>query len=151
MVLATLGYLQKGGETLMIHFTKEGMSKDKWNGVGGKFEPGESPEECFTREAFEETGLKIKNPKVRGFLVFPKFYKGEDWNVFILTANEFSGELIPENREGSFHWINNNELKNLDLWDDDKYWFHLIHQEKFFTGRLEFENGKVTEAHLKLH
>ena len=75
------------------------IHEGKWNGLGGKFEAGETPEECVIREVHEESGLSIRNPKLCGLLLFPKF-KGNDRYVFVFTASDFSGELIdsPEGR-----------------------------------------------------
>ena len=75
----------------------------KWNGLGGKFEAGETPEECVVREVLEESGLSIQNAKLYGLLMFPKF-KGNDWYVFVFMANEFNGELI-DSPEGRLEWI----------------------------------------------
>ena len=79
----------------MVHRNKKvnDIQECKWNGLGGKFEPGETPEECVIREVLEESGLLIRNPKLCGLLMFPKF-KGNDWYVFVFTATEFTGELI---------------------------------------------------------
>ena len=100
MILATLCYLQHAGQTLMIHRVKraDDIHLGKWNGLGGKFEPGESPEECVIREVHEESGLELRQPRLCGLLTFTGF-KGNDWYVFVFTASEFSGEL-KENEEG---------------------------------------------------
>lgn len=56
----TLCYLEQDGKWLMLHRVtkKNDMNHDKWIGVGGKFEPFESPEDCLLREVREETGLQ---------------------------------------------------------------------------------------------
>ena len=66
----TLCYIEKDGRTLMLHRVKKknDMNRDKWLGVGGKFEPGESPEECMLREAKEETGLTLTRWAYRGIV-----------------------------------------------------------------------------------
>ena len=58
-VLSTLCHIIKDDSYLMMHRVKKenDINKDKWIGVGGKFEYGESPEECLLREVKEETGL----------------------------------------------------------------------------------------------
>ena len=79
------------------------IHEGKWNGLGGKFEAGETPEECVRRELQEESGLVIQNPRLYGLLVFPKF-KANDWYVFVYTASDFTGELI-DSPEGRLEWI----------------------------------------------
>lgn len=151
MVLATLGFIQKGNKTLMIHFTKKGMSYDKWNGVGGKMDKRESPEDGLIREVYEETGLRIKNPRLRGFLSFLAIYEDKDWNVFVFTVKEFEGEPFKKTREGTLHWVENNKIKNLNLWADDIHWLHLLNQDRFFTGKFIFKDNLLVDAHVKIH
>src|SRR5512140_1414188 len=116
MILATLCYLKRAGQTLMLHRTKRpnDIHAGKWNGLGGKLETGESPEECVIREVREESGLVVCNPRLRGLLMFPGF-KGNDWYVFVFTANDFKGDL-KENGEGYLQWIPDFEMENLALW-----------------------------------
>ena len=66
----------------------------KWYGLGGKFEAGETPEECVVREVFEESGLQITSPQLVGFLSFPEFKDGVDRYVFVLVAQSEAGECI---------------------------------------------------------
>ena len=98
------------------------IHRGKWNGLGGKFESGESPEECVTREVLEESGLQIHNPKLHGLLMFPNF-KGDDWYVFVFTACEFNGELI-DSPEGKLEWIPDKKLTSLNLWESDQIFSH---------------------------
>ncbi|MEZ4719172.1 MAG: NUDIX domain-containing protein [Caldilineaceae bacterium] len=65
------------------------MHAGKWNGLGGKFEPGETPEDCAIREIQEESGLTVRNPALRGILTFPGFDGEEDWYAFVFVANTF--------------------------------------------------------------
>jgi 8-oxo-dGTP diphosphatase len=81
--------------------------------LGGKFKAGETPEDCVIREILEESGLSIRNPKLCGLLNFPKF-KGNDWYVFVFTANDFSGELI-DSPEGRLGWIPDEKILDLNL------------------------------------
>jgi len=79
----------------MIHRIKKenDMHQGKWNGLGGKLDPGETPEECVIREVYEESGLAIVDPLLKGVLTFPKFAKNEDWYAFIFVAREFHGRI----------------------------------------------------------
>src|SRR5574339_1276266 len=105
MILATLCYIKCEGYTLMVYRNRKAndIHEGKWNGLGGKFEAGETPEECVIREVLEESGLFIQDPKYCGLLMFPEF-KGNDWYVFVFTATKFSGELI-DSPEGRLMWI----------------------------------------------
>jgi len=117
MILATLCYIKRDGCTLMVYRNKKvnDIHERKWNGLGGKFEAGETPGECVIREVFEESGLSIHNPNLCGLLIFPKF-KGNDWYVFVFTAHEFSGELI-DSPEGRLEWIPDEKILSLNLWE----------------------------------
>jgi 8-oxo-dGTP diphosphatase len=145
MKLATLCYVRQNGCTLMIHRTKKknDIHEGKWNGLGGKFEPGESPEECVIREVFEESGLKLKNPFLKGILTFPSFAQDEDWYAFVFIGNEFEGALIdPE--EGHLKWIADANLMELNLWEGDHIFLPWLNQAGFFSGKFSYSEGKLT-------
>lgn len=146
MKLATLCYVmdKNSDKTLMIHRVKKknDYHEGKWNGLGGKFEQGESPEECAIREIEEESGLKIKAINMKGFITFPLFDGKEDWYVFVFTAEEFSGKLI-ESNEGNLEWIPNEKLTELNLWDGDKIFFDWLFRDKFFSAKFVYKNGKM--------
>lgn len=139
MILATLCYIKQGGKTLMVFRNKKlnDIHEGKWNGLGGKFEEGETPEECIRREVREEAGLIIQNPHLHGLLMFPKF-KGNDWFVFVFTATNFSGELI-ESPEGRLEWIGDEDFSGLNLWESDRIFLPWLKEENFFSARFEYE------------
>ena len=145
MKLATLCYVidKSQNKTLMIHRIKKenDYHEGKWNGLGGKLELGESPEDCVIREIKEEAGLIIKNPRMHGFITFPNFDKVDDWYVFIFTAEDFKGNLI-DSPEGNLKWIPNDELTSLNLWDGDKIFLQWLFQDRFFSAKFLYENGK---------
>ena len=118
MKLATLCYVidKNQNRTLMLHRIKKenDYHEGKWNGLGGKLEQGESPEDCVIREIKEEAGLDIKNPKMHGFITFPLFDAADDWYVFIFTAEDFKGSII-DSPEGNLEWIPNDKLTSLPL------------------------------------
>jgi 8-oxo-dGTP diphosphatase len=145
MILASLCYLQHNGHTLMLHRTKRAgdIHAGKWNGLGGKFEAGESPEECVRREVREESGLEIRNPHLCGLLMFPAF-KGDDWYVFVFTAREFSGELH-ENEEGYLKWIPDAKLESLPLWPSDHIFLPWINQGRFFSARFIYTGDEMKD------
>lgn len=146
MILATLCYVKRDGKTLMVHRNKKpnDIHEGKWNGLGGKFEAGETPEECIRREVEEEAGLVIQNPRLHGLLMFPKF-KGNDWYVFVFTATEFSGELI-ESPEGRLEWVEDDQLTGLNLWASDHIFLPWIEAGKFFSAKFEYE-GDVMQGY----
>lgn len=138
MKLATLVYVKDNGKTLMIHRVKKerDIHEGKWNGLGGKLEPGESPEACAIREVREESGLEIKNLRYGGLLVFAGF-KGENWYVWVYTTNEFDGELIDSN-EGRLAWITDGEVRDLPLWPSDLLFLDWLDAGKIFSARFEY-------------
>lgn len=146
MILATLCYVQHGGKTLLMHRNKraDDVHLGKYNGLGGKFEPGESPEQCVVREVFEESNLRIV-PQLRGVMTFPKFAKGEDWYCFLFTARDFSGELRTDCPEGDLVWIPDSEVAGLPLWPGDRIFLEWLKQPKFFSAKFYYENGQLQE------
>ena len=143
MILATLCYIKHDGCTLMIHRNKKAndIHEGKWNGLGGKFERGETPEECAVREVYEESGLSIRDPKLCGLLMFPNF-KGNDWYVFVFTATEFDGELI-DSSEGSLEWISDENILELNLWESDHIFMPWMQEGKFFSAKFDYEIDKM--------
>lgn len=146
MILATLCYVKRGGQTLMIHRDKrpDDIHAGKWNGLGGKIEAGESPEMCIQREVREEAGLVIRQPRLHGLLVFTNF-KGRDWYVFVFTATQFEGELT-ESSEGGLAWIADNELLRLPLWPSDSIFLPWLAQDRFFSARFDY-NDETLQGH----
>jgi len=146
MKLATLCYLKRDGKTLMLHRVKRenDMHEGKWNGLGGKFEPGETPEECAIREIKEESGLDVDELELKGVLTFPEFSKNEDWYVFVFTATSFSGEMI-ESPEGHLEWIPNENLTDLPLWGGDKHFLEWMDTNRFFSAKFIYKNKKLLD------
>ncbi len=143
-VAATLCYVRRAGKTLMLHRNKkEGdVHRGKWNGLGGKLDPGESPEECVIREVREESGLVIRTPRLRGVLTFPAFKPGEDWLVFVYTAAEFEG-TPGACAEGDLEWIPDGEVAKLPLWEGDLVFLPWLEQERFFSGKFVYRDGRL--------
>lgn len=152
MILATLCYIKHDSHTLMVFRNKKpnDMHAGKWNGLGGKFEPGESPEECIIREVREESGLEIRNPKLHGLLMFPNF-KGADWYVFVFTAREFSGELVASSPEGKLEWIPDEKLTSLNLWESDQIFFPWLEKEKFFSAKFIYDGDQMQDYEVIFH
>jgi 8-oxo-dGTP diphosphatase len=144
--LATLCYLRKNGQTLMLHRIKKenDMHAGKWNGLGGKLEPGETPEECAIREIQEESGLRAVNLTMKGLLTFPAFAAEEDWYTFVFLVEAFEGELI-NSAEGELRWIDNNKLLDLELWEGDRIFLDWLERPEFFSGKFVYEQGRFVD------
>ena len=143
MKLATLCYVEHDNKYLMLHRNKKAndMHKGRWIGLGGKLEAGESPEECVIREVYEESGLQLTNPTLRGFLTFPSFDGENDWYVFLFTATEFTGEIKPCN-EGELQWIDKSKLHELPMHEGDYLFIDkLMKDDCIFTMKHVYENG----------
>ena len=151
MILATLCYIKHNGCTLMVHRNKKAndIHEGKWNGLGGKFEPGETPEECIIREVYEESGLILYSPKLCGLLMFPNF-KGNDWYVFTFTAYDFTGELI-DSPEGRLEWIPDEKILDLNLWESDHIFMPWIREGKFFSAKFDYEGDTMRGYDVVFH
>jgi 8-oxo-dGTP diphosphatase len=125
------------------------IHEGKWNGLGGKFEAGETPEECVTREVLEESGLSIQIPKYCGLLVFTNF-KGNDWYVFVFNASEFTGELI-DSPEGRLEWVPDDKLLDLNLWESDHIFFQWIADGKLFSAKFRYHGDHMQEYSVIFH
>ncbi len=146
MKLATLCYVRDQSRTLMLHRIKKAndMHAGKWNGLGGKLEPGETPEECVLREVREESGLTLLDPRLRGLMTFPQFSQGEDWYCFLFTATRFTGELI-DSAEGELRWIDDGDLLQLNLWPGDRIFMRWLDDERFFSAKFLYQAGELTK------
>lgn len=154
MKLATLCYVmdKTSNSTLMIFRNKKqnDYHRGKWNGLGGKFNPGESPEECAKREIEEECGLRVRSVTMKGFITFPLFDEKDDWYVFLFTSDEFEGELI-DSPEGHLEWIPNEKLSEINLWDGDKIFIPWLFKEKFFSAKFNYEKGSFIDHSVEFY
>lgn len=120
------------------------MNKGMWIGLGGKFEKGESPEECALREVYEESGLTMRNPVLRGFLTFPDFDGAHDWQVFLFSCTDFHGELRDPD-EGTLRWVDDSELKMLPMWEGDYLFLDWMTRGPFFTAKFIYRSGRLDD------
>lgn len=146
-ILTTICYLKAHGKTLMLYRNKKenDINEGKWIGIGGKLEKGESPYECIIREFYEETGLTIVNPILKGYITFPGIYHGEDEGMFLYVATEYRGSLQTECSEGELAWVDDNKLDSLPMWEGDRYFETWLHQDGFHEVKLVYENDKLIE------
>ena len=144
---STLCYIEKDGKYLMLHRIKKenDVNRDKWIGIGGKFEDGESPEECMLREAKEETGLDVDRYSFRAIVTFVSdIYETEYMHLF--TADGFTGN-ISDCDEGCLEWIEKEKLYDLTLWEGDRIFLKLIEKPcPFFSLKLEYRGDKLVSA-----
>lgn len=149
MILTTVCYIEMNGKYLMLHRTKKekDLNKGKWIGIGGKFEKGESPEECIIREVEEETGLLLKSYKLRAVVTYT-FTEFEDEYMYIFTSNDFEGNLT-ECDEGDLKWIEKEKVMELNLWEADKIFLEKLKKDNnFFTMKCEYDGDKLVNYSL---
>lgn len=159
MKLTTMCYIRRfgrqGGEVLMLHRIKKeiDINHGKWIGIGGKFEPGESPEECICREALEETGLTLQGPSLRAMITF-NFLDPDpalaDWDteyMFVFTCDSFEGGLVADCPEGELRWVPEDELASLNLWAGDRLFMPpVLAGEPFFTMKMTYRGDDLVDC-----
>jgi 8-oxo-dGTP diphosphatase len=142
MKMTSLVYLEREGKYLMLHRTKkeDDENRDKWIGVGGKFEEGESPEDCMRREVLEETGLAVTAFRYRGIVTFVLGERQTEY-MHLFTATAWSGEE-KECDEGELAWIDRDALFDLTLWEGDRIFLRLLREEHpFFSLKLVYSDS----------
>lgn len=147
MINTTLCYIEKENKYLMLHRVKKenDLNKDKWIGIGGKFEDKESPEDCLQREVKEETGLTLNSYEYRGIVTFiSDKYPTEYMHLF--KSSSFCGEL-KECDEGVLEWVDKEFILNLPLWEGDKIFLKLLDEKvPFFSLKLEYIGDRLNSA-----
>ena len=147
MINSTLCYIERDGCYLMMHRVrkKNDINHDKWIGVGGKFEEGESPEDCVMRETTEETGLRLIRPRYRGIVTF--VFEGGTEYMHLFTATEYEGHLREDCDEGVLEWVDKRRLLTLPLWQGDLIFLRLLDEDApFFSLKLVYEGDTLTAA-----
>ena len=150
MLNSTLCYLERGDQYLMLHRVKKknDLNHDKWIGVGGKCEEGESPEDCLLRETREETGLTLTDYRYRGIVTFDWAGAEETQYMHLFTASAWTGTPHPCD-EGELAWIKKEDLLSLPLWEGDKIFLSLLEEDApFFSLKLRYEGDKLAGAAL---
>jgi 8-oxo-dGTP diphosphatase len=152
VIPAVLVYAFEGPRVLLIH--RGGRPDDyhlgKWNGLGGKLEPDESPLEGARRELHEESGLRLPEERFRplGTLQFPNFkaHKNEDWVVFVFRADvlpEEASDIHSQVDEGSLHWIAPEKVPELGFWEGDRHFLPFVMSGTPFLGTIWYEGQEV--------
>jgi len=147
MIQSTLCYITQGDQVLMLHRVKKknDINRDKWIGIGGKFENQESPDECLLREAREETGLQLTGWRCRGVVTFLcEGIEGE--YMYLFTADGFEGDLKTCD-EGDLQWVSREFLGNLPKWEGDDIFLRLLWEDApFFLLKLRYCGDRLEEA-----
>ena len=148
MINTTLCYITRGNDVLMLHRVKKehDINKDKWIGIGGKFEGEESPDECLLREAQEETGLTLTSWKCRGVVTFLTNNPDDGEFMYLFTADGFDGQLKVCD-EGNLEWISRQQLATLPKWEGDEIFLKLLWEDApFFLLKLRYHGNTLEEA-----
>ena len=143
----TLVHLERDGKYLMLHRVKKEHDEnhDKWVGIGGKFEPGESPEDCAVREVREETGLTMKSWAYRGIVTFVSDEWGTEY-MHLFHSADFEGS-VKDCDEGVLEWVDKRALYDLPIWEGDKIFLRLLDTDRpFFSLKLRYQGDRLTEA-----
>ena len=147
MNFTTLCYIEKENKYLMLHRTskKKDGNKDKWIGVGGHFEKGESPEECLLREVKEETGLELTSYQFRGIVTFISDEWPDEY-MCLYTADRYTGD-IGNCDEGELVWVEKGKIMDLTIWEGDKIFLKLLTENQpFFSLKLEYKGDKLVNT-----
>ncbi len=154
MQLCTECYIQRDGKTLMLYRNKKehDINAGKWLGVGGKFEPGESPEQCLLREVREEAGVTLTEFRLRGVMTFVTLDgSSEPLYIFIFTASAFTGE-IGDCDEGTLQWIDTDKIADLDLWEGDRiFWEWILRDRGFFSAYFEYDHDALVRHNVTFY
>lgn len=136
VVYATLCYILTNGKVLLLKKSEGLFGGGRWNGLGGKIDKGEMPEQACVREVFEESGLSVNKLRYHGLL---KFWFGDDfdWVVHVFSTNAYEGELR-ESTEGILKWIDLDKIPHDEMWDDDRHWLPLLLKGKSFEGEFHY-------------
>lgn len=147
MKQTTLCYLERGGQYLMLHRVKKKNDEnhDKWIGVGGKFLPGETPDQCLLREVREETGLTLTKFSLRAVIRFESdLWETED--MYLYLGEAFTGELI-ECSEGDLQWVSRDFVSQLPAWEGDKLFLEKLWRgDPFFRMHLRYRGDSLVYA-----
>ena len=148
----TLCYLEKDGAYLMMHRIKKinDENRDKWIGIGGKFEEGETPYDCARREIYEETGLITEKLCYRGIVTFVSDLYGTEY-MHLFSTKRFSGDMKETCDEGVLEWVKKERIPSLPIWEGDKIFLRLLDEEnRFFSLKLTYCGDKLLSHELEI-
>ena len=142
MKLETTLCLLKKDNQILLAMKKRGFGEGKYNGVGGKIEEGETPEEAMIRETEEEIMVTPTQYEKVGVISFDEYYKGQKGNVIfhLYVASEWIGEP-KETEEMCPKWFDITEIPYDNMFPDDKYWLPLILEGKKIKAYFHFDEN----------
>lgn len=114
--------LRKDNQILLLQKPRRGW----WVAPGGKMEPGESVKDACVREFREETGIYVKNPKIKGIFTFIMKEGNEvqsEWMMFTFVADDFDGHKLDVSEEGILEWQEIADIKDLPMAEGD---YHIL-------------------------
>ena len=148
-IIGTLGYVLSpdGRRTLLVHRNARGDDQHlgKYNGLGGKMEPGEDVVACMRRELREEAQIECRELVLRGTINWTGFGpNGEDWLGFIFRIDRFEGTPPERNEEGSLEWHPVEGLLDLPMWEGDRHFLPLVFDDdpRAFHGYMPYEGDR---------
>ena len=132
---------------VLLGLKKRGFGVGRWNGFGGKVNPGESVKKAAIREVKEEIGILVKNPEQVGELSF-EFINSqkETLKVFVFKATDYEGQ-IKESEEMAPKWFFIDEVPFKEMWLGDIYWIPIFFTGRKFQGKFVFENENSLLSH----
>ena len=145
-----LVFLRQQDRILRAH-KKTGHGQGVWNGIGGKVEAGESPDEAAKRECMEEIGVTITSMQKHGLLKFyqePLIDQYSNLDAHIYVCSQWEGQP-QESPEVAPRWFNVTDIPYQEMWPDDQYWLPLIVQGKSIRGTFYFDdNNNLTKYNI---
>ena len=152
MKQTTLCYLEQDGAYLMMHRVKKknDENKEKWIGIGGKLEAGESPFDCARREILEEVGVRPRGLRYRGIVTFVSDIFGTEY-MHLFTADGYEGNINYDCDEGDLRWVEKQRIPALPIWEGDKIFLDLLEREdRFFSLKLVYEGDTLVSHVLEM-
>lgn len=153
-ILATLGYVLDAGRERVLLIHRNARPGDhhlgKYNGLGGKLEPGEDLAAGMRREIREEAGIECLQMRLRGTINWPGFGKhGEDWFGALFLIERYAGTPLTHNPEGTLEWVPLDRILELPLWEGDRRFLPLVFDDdpRPFHGVMPYRNGRMLSWH----